>query len=56
MCGLSMACLWPGFGLDSDSLGARSRVVLCPSGGMFVTCDGCMCGLLCGHLLCHNWS
>ena len=21
-----------------------------------VACDGCMCGLLCGHLLCHNWS
>ena len=42
MCGLSIACLWPGFGLDLDSLGARSRVVLC--------------GLLCGHLLCHNWS
>ena len=32
MCGLSMACLWLGFGLDLDSLG----VVLCSGGGMFV--------------------
>ena len=31
-----MACLWPSFGLDLDSLGAGYRVVLCPSGGMFV--------------------
>ena len=36
MRGLSMTCLWPGFGLDLDSLGAESRVVLCPGGGMFV--------------------
>ena len=21
-----------------------------------VAYDGCMCGLLCGHLVCHNWS
>ena len=21
-----------------------------------VACDGYMCGVLCGHLLCHNWS
>ena len=57
MCGLSMACLWPSFGLVLDSLGAGSRVVLCPGGGMFVwnlmaVCVGCFCG----HLLCHNWS
>ena len=32
MCGLSMACLWPGFGLDLNSLGA----ILCSGGGMFV--------------------
>ena len=57
MCGLSMACLWPGFDLDLDSLGAGFRVVLCSGGGKFcVACDGCMCGLFCGHLLCHNWS
>ena len=36
MCGLNMACLWPGFGLDLDSLGVGSRVLLCPGGGMFV--------------------
>ena len=38
MCGLSMACLWPGFGLDLDSLGARSGVVLC-------RVVACLCGL-----------
>ena len=36
MFGLSMACLWPGFGLDLDSLGVGSRAVLFPSNGMFV--------------------
>ena len=36
MCGLSMACLWPGFGLDLDSLNSGSGVVLCSGGGMFV--------------------
>ena len=36
MCGLSMACLWLGFGLDLDIFGVGSRVVLCPSSGMFV--------------------
>ena len=35
-CGLSMACLWPSFGLVLDSLGARSGIVLCPGCGMFV--------------------
>ena len=56
MCGLSMACLWPGFDLDLDSLGAGFGVVLCLGGGKFcVACDGYMCGLFCGHLLCLNW-
>ena len=36
MCGLSMECLWPGFGLDLDNSEARSRAVLCPIGGIFV--------------------
>ena len=36
MCGLSMACLWPDFGPDLNSLEAGSRPVLCPGGGMFV--------------------
>ena len=36
MCGLSMTCLWPGFGLDLDSLRAGFGVVLCFGGGMFV--------------------
>ena len=36
LCGLSMACLCPGFGLDLDSLGAGSGAILCPGGGMFV--------------------
>ena len=31
-----MACLWPGFSLNLDSLGAGFGVVLCPGGGMFV--------------------
>ena len=50
MCGLSMTCLWPGFGLDLDSLGARSGVVLCLGGGMFVwpvmaVCVDCFVGI-----------
>ena len=50
MCGLSMACLWPSFGLYLDSLGARSRVVLCPGGVMFVwpvmvVCVDCFVGI-----------
>ena len=36
MCGLSMTCLWRGFGLDLDSLGPGSGTVLCSSYGMFV--------------------
>ena len=36
MCGLSMACLWPSFGLDLDNLGARYGIVLCLGCGMFV--------------------
>ena len=34
MCDLSMVCLWPGFGLDLDSLGAGSGTVLCLGYGM----------------------
>ena len=50
MCGLSMTCLWPNFGSDLDSLGVRSRVVLCPGGGMFVwpmmvVCVDCFMGI-----------
>ena len=50
MCGLSMACLWPGFGLNLDNLGAGSGVVLCLSGGMFVwlvmvVCVDCFVGI-----------
>ena len=46
MCGLSMACLWPCFGLDLDS----PRVVLYVSGGMFVwpvmdVCVDCFVGI-----------
>ena len=36
MCDMSMACLWLGFGLYLDSLGARSGTVLCPSCGIFM--------------------
>ena len=36
MCGLNMTCLWPDFGLILDGLGAGSKVVLCPSGGMLL--------------------
>ena len=36
MCGLSMVCLWPGFGSNLDSLGARYGAVICLGGGMFV--------------------
>ena len=36
MCSLSMACLWLRFGSDLDSLGTRSRAVICPGGSMFV--------------------
>ena len=45
-----MACLWLGFGLDLDSLEARSGAVLCPGGGMFVwpvmaVCVDCFVGI-----------
>ena len=36
MSGMSMACLWPGFSLDLDSLRVGSGAILCPSGGMFM--------------------
>ena len=50
MCGLSMTCLCPGFGLDLDNLGAGYGAVLCPSGGMFVgpmmvICVDCFVGI-----------
>ena len=50
MCGLSMACLWPSFGLDLDSPKAGSGVVLCPGDGMFVwpvmtICVECVVGI-----------
>ena len=35
-CGLGVACLWLGFGLDFDSLRVGSRTVLCLGSGMFV--------------------
>ena len=35
MWGLSMSCLWAGFDLDLESLGAGSGTVLCPGCGMF---------------------
>ena len=50
MCGLSMACLWPDFGLDLDSLGTGSGPVLCPGIDMFVgfvmvVCVDCFVGI-----------
>ena len=48
--------VWLSFGLDLDSLEAGSGTILCSGCGMLCGFDGCMCGLLCGHLLCHNWS
>ena len=50
MCGLSMACLWPSFGLDLENLGARYGTVLCPGCGMFVwlmmaICVDCFVGI-----------
>ena len=49
-CGLSMACLWPGFGLDLDSLGVGFGTILCPGCGMFVwpmmtVCVDCFMGI-----------
>ena len=54
---MSMACLLPGISLDLNSIGARSRIVLCSGCGMFVwpmmaVCRDCFFG----HLSCHNWS
>ena len=44
------ACLWPGFSLDLDSLGARSGTILCPGCAMFVwsmmdVCVDCYVGI-----------
>ena len=36
MCDLNMACLWPSFGMDLDSLGAGFGTVLCLGCGMFM--------------------
>ena len=49
-CDLSMACLWPGFSLDLDSLRDGSRTVLYPDCGMFmrpviVVCVDCFVGI-----------
>ena len=46
MCGLSMACLWPGFGQSWVGSGA----ILCLGGGMFVwpmmaVCVDCFVGI-----------
>ena len=50
MCGLSMTCLWLGFGLDLNSLGVGSGAILCSGGGMFVwpvmaVCVDCFVGI-----------
>ena len=50
MCYLSMACLWPGFILDLDSLWAGFETVLYPGCGMFmwpmiVVCVDCFVGI-----------
>ena len=37
-CGLSMACLWPGFGLDLENLGVGSKNV-------YARVVACLCGL-----------
>ena len=59
MCGLSMTCLWPGFGPYFDSLGAGSGVVLCLGGGMFVwpimtVCVDCFVGISYATISCEN--
>ena len=57
MCGLSMACLWPGISLDLDSHGAGSETVLCLGCVMFVWLGMAICvDCFCGHLLYQNWS
>ena len=50
MCDLSMACLWSGFCLDLDNLGAGSGTVLCSGCGMFMlpmiaVCVDCFVGI-----------
>ena len=55
MCGLSMACLWPGLGLDLDSRKDGSGVVLCPGGDMFMwpvmaVCVDCFVGISCATI------
>ena len=50
MCGMIMACLWPGFSLDLDSLGVGSGTVLCLGCGMFMwpvmtVCVDCFVGI-----------
>ena len=59
MCGLSMTCLWLGFGPDLDSLGAGSGAVLCPGSGMFVwpvmaICVDCFMGISYATIGCEN--
>ena len=57
MCGLSMACLWPGISLNLNSLRAGFRTLLCPGCGMIVWPVMAVCvDFFFGHLLCHNWS
>ena len=48
-CGLVLTWIWTFLGLYLILFYARV-VYVC------LACDGCMCGLLCGHLLLHNWS
>ena len=59
MCGMSMTCLWSGFGLDLDRLGAGFMVVLCLGGGMFVwlvvtVCVGYFVGISYATFGCDN--
>ena len=52
MCGLIIACIWPGFGQSWEWIWNYPMLRLWHA---CVAYDGGMCGLLCGHLLCHNW-
>ena len=57
MCGLSMACLWPGISLGLNSLGDGSGTVLCLGCGMFVWSVMTICvDCFYRHLFYHNWS